>query len=36
LQKAFADNTVVVIDVPVDYTENMKLTEQLGHLVCPI
>jgi len=36
LKKAFADNTVVVIDVPVDYAENMKLTEQLGHLVCPI
>ena len=36
LQKAFADNTVVIIDVPVDYSENMKLTEKLGHLVCPI
>ncbi len=36
LMKAFADNTVVVVDVPVDYSENMKLTEKLGHLVCPI
>ena len=36
IQKAFADNTVVIIDVPVDYSENMKLTEKLGHLVCPI
>ncbi|NQV72395.1 acetolactate synthase large subunit [bacterium] len=36
LKKAFADNTVVVIDVPVDYSENMKLTEKLGQLVCPI
>jgi len=36
LEKAFADNTVVVIDVPVDYSENMKLTEKLGALVCPI
>ena len=36
LEQAFADNTVVVIDVPVDYSENMKLTEKLGHLVCPI
>jgi acetolactate synthase-1/2/3 large subunit len=36
LEKAFADNTVVVIDVPVDYSENMKLTEKLGKLVCPI
>lgn len=36
LDKAFADNTVVIIDVPVDYSENMKLTEKLGHLVCPV
>ena len=36
LQQAFADNTVVIIDVPVDYSENMKLTEKLGSLVCPI
>ena len=36
IKQAFADNTVVIIDVPVDYSENMKLTEKLGHLVCPI
>jgi acetolactate synthase I/II/III large subunit len=36
LRQAFDDNTVVVIDVPVDYSENMKLTEKLGSLVCPI
>lgn len=36
LEKAFADNTVSIIDVPVDYSENMKLTEKLGKLVCPI
>ena len=36
LQQAIADNTVVVIDCPVDYSENMKLTEKLGKLVCPI
>ena len=36
IEKAKADNTVVVIDVPVDYSENMKLTEKLGNLVCPI
>jgi acetolactate synthase-1/2/3 large subunit len=29
LKKAFADNTVVIIDCPVDYRENMKLTQQL-------
>ncbi|MCL7488131.1 MAG: acetolactate synthase large subunit [Desulfobulbaceae bacterium] len=36
LEQAFADNTVVVVDVPVDYSENMKLTEKLGSLVCPL
>ncbi|MHC4978685.1 MAG: acetolactate synthase large subunit [Planctomycetota bacterium] len=36
LAQALADETVVVIDCPVDYSENMKLTEQLGKLVCPI
>jgi acetolactate synthase-1/2/3 large subunit len=36
LKQAVADNTVVVVDVPVDYTENMKLTEKLGKLVCPV
>jgi acetolactate synthase-1/2/3 large subunit len=29
IRKAFADNTVVVIDCPVDYRENMKLTAKL-------
>jgi acetolactate synthase-1/2/3 large subunit len=36
LQKALADNTVSVIDCPVDYSENLKLTEKLGEMVCPI
>ncbi len=36
LEQAIADNTVVVIDCPVDYSENMKLTEKLGQLICPI
>ncbi len=36
LRRAIADDTVVVIDCPVDYSENMKLTEKLGNLVCPI
>jgi acetolactate synthase I/II/III large subunit len=36
IQQAIADNTVVIIDVAVDYSENMKLTEKLGNLVCPI
>ncbi|MFQ5579543.1 MAG: acetolactate synthase large subunit [Nitrospiria bacterium] len=36
LEKAFDAQTVVVIDVPVDYSENMKLTKKLGNLICPI
>jgi len=36
LKQAIADDTVVIIDCPVDYSENMKLTEKLGKLVCPI
>ncbi len=36
LKQAIADDTVVVIDCPVDYSENMKLTEKLGNLICPI
>jgi len=26
----------VIVDVPVDYSENMKLTEKLGQLICKI
>ena len=36
LQRALADDGVAIIDCPVDYSENMKLTEKLGNLVCPI
>jgi acetolactate synthase-1/2/3 large subunit len=32
IKKAFADNTVVIIDCPVDYRENMKLTARLKAL----
>ncbi|WP_373019502.1 acetolactate synthase large subunit [Thiomicrorhabdus sp.] len=35
LQQAIQDNCVVLIDCPVDYSENLKLTEELGHLICP-
>ncbi|MEW6353229.1 MAG: acetolactate synthase AlsS [Pseudomonadota bacterium] len=35
LKRALADNTVSVIDCPVDYRENAKLTEQLGDVICP-
>lgn len=36
LKQAIADDTVVIVDCPVDYSENMKLTEKLGNLICPI
>ncbi len=36
LKQAIADDTVVIIDCQVDYSENMKLTEKLGDLVCPM
>ena len=34
IKQAIKDNTVVIIDCPVDYSENMKLTEKLGKLIC--
>ena len=36
LKKALQSNTVCVIDCPVDYSENLKLTEKLGEMVCPL
>lgn len=36
IKQAIADNTVVIIDCPVDYSENLKLTQKLGDLICPI
>ncbi|WP_170766426.1 acetolactate synthase large subunit [Ruegeria lacuscaerulensis] len=36
LQEALGDGTVSIIDCPVDYSENMKLTKKLGSLVSPI
>lgn len=36
LEKAIKDDTVSIIDCPVDYSENLKLTEQLGEMICPI
>jgi acetolactate synthase-1/2/3 large subunit len=35
LREALADEVVAVVDCPVDYSENMRLTERLGELVCP-
>ena len=36
LKRALADKTVSIIDCPVDYSENLKLTAKLGEMVCPI
>ena len=36
LSNAFKLEKPVVIDCPVDYTENIRLTERLGNLVCPV
>ena len=36
LKHALAQDTVTIIDCPVDYRENLKLTESLGQLTCPI
>ena len=36
LREALAQNTVTIIDCPVDYRENLKLSAKLGALVCPI
>jgi acetolactate synthase-1/2/3 large subunit len=36
LRRALADNTVVLIDCPVDYSENMLLTARLNEMKSPI
>lgn len=36
LKKALADDTVSIVDCPVDYRENMKLTETLKNLPSPL
>ena len=35
LKEAIESDAISVIDCPVDFTENLKLTERLGKLVCP-
>jgi len=32
LTEAFAANTPTILVVPIDYSENMKLTERLGEI----
>jgi acetolactate synthase-1/2/3 large subunit len=33
LQQALSDDSVSIIDCPVDYSENLRLTETLGEMV---
>jgi acetolactate synthase-1/2/3 large subunit len=35
LKDAFSQRIPSVIDCPVDYSENLKLTEALGRIICP-
>ena len=36
LDEAFKQKTPAIIDLPVDYRENLKLSERLGQIICPI
>ncbi len=36
LQDALRQTVPSLIDVPIDYREHARLTERLGHLVCPL
>ena len=36
LDDAFSRDGLSVIDCPVDYSENLKFTEKLGRLICPM
>jgi len=36
LEAAFAAGRPAVIDCPVDYRENLRLTEELGHITCAL
>lgn len=36
LREALAQPVVAVIDCPVDYRENLRLTEELREMICPI
>lgn len=36
LRKALESDSVTIIDCPVDYGENLKLTAALGEMICPV
>jgi len=35
LKEATQQDVPAIVDVRVDYRENIKLSERLGHLICP-
>lgn len=36
LKESLNNRVVTIIDCPVDYTENSRLTERLGNITCPV
>ena len=36
LERALHNDRVTIIDCPVDYSENLKLTAKLGEMICPV
>jgi len=36
LKRALEDNVVAIVDCPVDYSENMKLTQRLKDMQSPV
>lgn len=36
LKEALTQNVPAIIDCPVDYSENLRLSERLGRLICPM
>ena len=36
LEESFAADTPAILSLPIDYRENLKLTERLGEIACPI
>lgn len=36
LERALMLDKPAIVEVPIDYTENLRLTERLGHLISPI
>ncbi|MFQ5957025.1 MAG: acetolactate synthase large subunit [Candidatus Brocadiales bacterium] len=35
LRKALAEDRPTIVDIPIDFNENLRLSEKLGQLICP-